>query len=97
MEKIEKLLIFVAIILAWISIALSSFGTQDQQIGGQGGFDPESCKHMIFFGYLTTGILCAIAGHYLKDQRFYVGGAAIVVGGGLWTYVVPHPIFKARV
>lgn len=95
MEQLEKLMLWGFGILAWMSVALSSFGTQDQQLGGEGGFDTESCKPMIFFGYVSTGIFSLLAWQFTKEKMFAWLGLLCIIGGYLWVYVVKHPIFKS--
>ena len=96
MEKLEQMMLWGFGILAWMSVALSSFGTQDQQLGSQGGFDTESCKPMIFFGYVSTGLFCLLAWYFTKSKWFAIIGAMSIVGGYLWTYVVKHPVWKGN-
>ena len=92
MEKLEQIMLWAFGILAWMSVALSSFHTQDQQLAGLGGFDLESCRHMIFFGWLSTGLFCIVAYFYSKVKAFLYVGVVMIGFGYLWCYHIPHPI-----
>lgn len=97
MERLEKLMFWGFGLLAWMSVALSSFHTQDQQLAGYGGFDTESCKNMIFFGYLSTSGFCVLAWLLTKELFFLVIAILVGIGGYIWTYRVPHPILRLEV
>lgn len=92
MEQEERVMLWSFGILAWMSVALSSFHTQDQQLAGYGGFDLESCRRMILFGWISTSAFCGIAYIFTKVKLFLYLAIVIFVGGILWVYVLPHPI-----
>lgn len=79
-------------LLAWMSVALSSFGTQDQQLGGFGGFESESCRNMILFGWLSTALFCLVAWFFTRVRWFLYFALIVGVGGVAWIYILPHPV-----
>lgn len=92
LNKTDKLIVGSTAVISVGSFFLSSISTQDSALGGQSIFDPETQRPLIAFGWAATGITGVAAGVWAKSNAMAVLGAAIVVGGLVWTYWVPHPL-----